>query len=203
MPDSRVYVKIQAHPIRWSGKAFLRKAVCTCGRRRKQSIAPARIDPAAPCRKSPGMAFTALATVWVPTRTTAKPQPQNRRRNQPRAAITRTAPSTRKATPPPLPKGVSRWYAGAFNAHRRSRKGLRQISCRQTAKPAIAAPNNRKMPNALKPRNEFVCASLSNQQGTLEQKPSQLRRGRFSHIRHKDRCCEDGRRRRCPWNARR
>lgn len=191
-----VYVKIQAHPIRWSGKASLRKAVRTCGRRRKQSIAR-KTGPAALCRKSPRMAFTAPPTLWVATRTAAKPQ--NRRRNYPRPAITRTAPSTRKATPAALPKSASRWYARATDDRE---KGCAK-SVVAPAKPAIAAPNNRKMPKALKPRNEFVCASMSNQQGTLKQKPSQLRRGRFSHIRHKDRCCEDGRRRRCPWNARR
>lgn len=163
MPDARVYVKIQAHPIRWSGKAFLRKAVRTCGRRRKQSIAPARIDPAAPCRKSPRMAFTARATLWVPTRTTAKPQPQNRRRNQPRGAITRTAPSTRKATPAPLPKGASRGMPVRSTPTDDREKGCAK-SVVAPAKPAVAAPNNRKMPNALKPRNEFVCASMSNQQ---------------------------------------
>lgn len=81
-------------------------------------------------------------------------------------------------------------------------KGLGHISV-APARTAMAAPKNRKTPNAVKPQNEFSSASMSNQQGALEQKPSQPRRGRFSHTRHKGRCCEDGRRRRCPWNARR
>jgi len=35
------------------------------------------------------------------------------------------------------------------------------------------------------------------------EKPNRSRPGRLSHIRHKGRCCGDGRRRRCLWNDRR
>lgn len=121
-------------------------------------------------------------------------------------SLERPSPERRRAPGRPRPRHSRRVRAGGMPV-RSTPTDDREKGCAKSvvapAKPAIAAPNNRKMPNALKRRNEFVCASRSNQQGTLEQKPSQLRRGRFSHIRHKDRCCEDGRRRRCPWNARR